>query len=537
VQQPQQQQAAANPQQPPPASAEQWTGQQIDQQASQRMEPALPQSAPIDAPPVDKHAKFIASNDCLELTWRQYDGALVQAVWKPDGTQFFPKEAREASGKLKTPEFIGIGGAVDSVFDGVPQAIEEAKGKTIVFANQGGERLTYYLPNESYILDVQWQSPHNKAMYLIRSLHDIPLHIDPATGRQYSANPFQGLETGRIFTLEDKKIHDVVWSKILDDPWFKFLGRKRKEIPQATSRPGMDAGIEETKKQTTHYFAAIWDADQVARRETSQSPGFHAANGPGGGASARLYLGPKQTEHLSTFHPDGQPEKAKPFLQVMDFGFFGLIAKFLFFVLRFIQSIIPNWGWALVVFGLLVRLSLWSLNTKTMKGSLRQKDLEPYQKQIQAKYQKFGNDSAKKMEMQREIMAFHKKNGHNQWGSCLPMLAQMPIFMALWSMLQNVFELRHAPWIFWIKDLSSADPYFILPALMIGTTILQQVLAPAIGDPQQRKMMMVIMPVMMGFFFAYFPAGLVLYYLLFNIVGIGQQWWLTRSHKPQPVVV
>jgi YidC/Oxa1 family membrane protein insertase len=374
-------------------------------------------------------------------------------------------------------------------------------------------------------------------MYLIRSLHDIPLHIDPATGRQYSANAFQGLETGRIFTLEDKKIHDVVWSKILDDPWFKFLGRKRKEIPQATSRPGMDAGIEESKKQTTHYFTAIWDADQIAKRETSQSPGFHAANGPGGGASARLYLGPKQTEHLSTFHPDGQPEKAKPFLQVMDFGFFGLIAKFLFFVLRFIQSIISIWGWALVVFGLLVRLSLWSLNTKTMKGSLRQKALEPYQKQIQAKYQKFGSDSAKKMEMQREIMAFHKKNGHNQWGSCLPMLAQMPIFMALWSMLQNVFELRHAPWIFWIKDLSSADPYFILPALMIGTTILQQAMAPAIGDPQQRKMMMVIMPVMMGFFFAYFPAGLVLYYLLFNIVGSGQQWWLTRSHKPQPVVV
>jgi YidC/Oxa1 family membrane protein insertase len=117
------------------------------------------------------------------------------------------------------------------------------------------------------------------------------------------------------------------------------------------------------------------------------------------------------------------------------------------------------------------------------------------------------------------------------------MLAQMPIFMALWSMLQNVFELRHAPWIFWIKDLSSADPYFILPALMIGTTILQQAMAPAIGDPQQRKMMMVIMPVMMGFFFAYFPAGLVLYYLLFNIVGIGQQWWLTRNHRPQPVVV
>jgi len=494
--------------------------------------------AQADPASIDRRARFITSNDYLELTWRQYDGALVQAVWKPDNTPFFPKEIREVSGKNTSAEFLGIGGATDAIFADIPQVTEEKDGKTITFSNQVGDRLTYYLPNNGFILDVEWFSPNKKNLYLIRSLNDIPELIDPATGKLYSANPFQGLENGRVFTIEDKKIHTATWDRILTDPWFKFLGRKRKELPPATSHLGLDAGLESSKRQqTTHYFAAIWSSDQVAQRDTAWFPGYHATSDANGNAATRLYLGPKQTEHLATFHPDGQPEKGKPFLQVMDFGFFGLIAKFLFVVLRYIQGFIPNWGWALVVFSIIVRLSLWSLNTKTTIGMLRQKDLEPYQKQIQAKYEKFSKDMAKKQEMQRELMAFYKKNGHNPMGSCLPMLLQMPVFMALWSMLQNVFELRHAPWIFWIKDLSASDPIFVLPALMVGTMVIQQAMTPPMGDPQQRKMMMIIMPVMMGFFFAYLPAGLTLYYFLFNIVGMGQTWWLKRNYKPQPVVV
>jgi len=486
--------------------------------------------------PAARQARFTTGNNFLELTWRQHDGALVQATWKQDKTDYFPKEIREADGKLASAEFLGIGGAINTVFTGVPEVTEEANGKTISFSNQVGDRLTYYLPNDGFILDVNWHSSSNQSLYLIHSAKDI-LPIDPATGRTYLASPFHGLENGRVFTIEDKKIHTVAWNKILTDPWFKFLGRKRKELPPVASRLGLDAGILSSKGQTAHYFAAIWDSGQIPQIDTTWHPGYHAAPDANGNAIARLYLGPKQAEHLATFHPAGQPEKGKPFLQVMDFGFFGLIAKFLFIVLRYIQKYIPNWGWAITVFSLLVRLSLWSLNTKTTMGMLRQKDLEPYQKKIQAKYQKFGNDMVKKQEMQRELMAFYKKNGHNPMGSCLPILIQMPVFMALWSMLQNVFELRHAPWIFWIKDLSSSDPYFILPALMVGTMLIQQAITPPMGDPQQRKMMMILMPVMMGFFFAYTPSGLTLYYLMFNIVGMGQTWWLMRNYKPQPVVL
>ncbi|MCL1894047.1 MAG: membrane protein insertase YidC [Holophagaceae bacterium] len=486
---------------------------------------------------VDKQSRFTASNDYLELTWRQYDGALVQVVWKQDGTAFFPKEVRELTGKLSSAEFLGIGGVTEATFTNQPLVEEGENELAIIFSNNLGTRLTYRIPMDGYILDVELHSPNRSELYLIRALNDIPLATDISSGRQYPANPFAGLEAGRVFSIEGKKINAVAWNKILSDPWFKFLGRKRKELPTATQSVGLDAGVETNRRQTTHYFTAVWESAQPTKKDNGWFPGYHAIPDSGGDVLARLYLGPKQAEHLATFHPPGQPEKGKPYLLVMNFGFFGLIAKFLFLVLRFIQGIVPNWGWSLVILSLLVRLSLWTLNTKTTKGMLRQKELEPYTKQIQAKYAKFGNDMAKKQEMQRELMAFYKKNGHNPLGSCLPAMAQMPVFMALWSMLQAVFELRQAHWIFWITDLSRSDPFFILPAMMVATMIAQQAMTPPMGDPQQRKMMMVIMPVMMGFFFAYTPAGLTLYYLFFNLVGMGQTWFLMRQHKPQPIVV
>jgi len=178
---------------------------------------------------------------------------------------------------------------------------------------------------------------------------------------------------------------------------------------------------------------------------------------------------------------------------------------------------------------------------------LRMKDLEPQQKALQAKYEKFGNDMAKKAEMQKELMAFYKKNGHNPMGGCLPMLLQMPIFFALWSSLSAVFELRHAPFIFWIKDLSQPEilfrlpllnlPIGVLPILLGASMIAQQALTPATGDPAQRKMMMFMMPAMMVFFFSSTPAGLCLYYLMFNLIGMAQAWWIKRNYVPQPVVI
>ena len=214
------------------------------------------------------------------------------------------------------------------------------------------------------------------------------------------------------------------------------------------------------------------------------------------------------------------------------------MSHLLFWILKKVHAIVGNWGWSIVVFTVIIRvLFMWHLSAKQTISMLRMKDFEPHQKALQAKYEKFGSDMTKKAEMQKELMALYKKNGHNPMGGCLPMLLQMPIFLALWSMLNNVFELRHAPFFGWITDLSARDPYFIYPVLMGASMLAQQAMTPAVGDPAQRKMMLVMMPAMMTFFFAQSSAGLVIYYFVFNLIGLAQTWWIMRTYQPQPITV
>ncbi len=490
--------------------------------------PALqtPSAIPGLVTGLDAQALFTFENPDLKLTWRKQDGALLQAVWKQDGTKFFPGEHRDKkTGQLLAPAFIGIGGTLDSRFEGEPEVQANDGADTISFHNALGERLSYRLPRKGHVLDMEWSSPRGGKLFLLRALSDIPKARDPRTGEEVELNPLHSLD--RVFTLEDKNIEAVAWMKILKDPWNSFMGGKRKVLPPASRRLGMDAGIDGDKgSQRTHFFVALWEAGQPVIRDI---PGYLLAPDASGHAQARLYLGPKHKPELEAF--------GKPFTQVMDFGFFGLVAKAMFWILLNIQTVVPNWGWAIVIFSVLLRLALWPLNNKTTIQLLRMKDLEPHQKALQAKYEKFGNDMQKKAEMQKELMAFYKKNGHNPMGGCLPMLLQMPVFFALWSMLSAVFELRQAHWIFWIRDLSAPDKFYLLPILLGVSMIAQQMMTPATGDPAQRKMMMFLMPVMMTFFFANTPAGLCLYYLIFNLIGMGQTWWVMRNYKPQPVVI
>ncbi|HLO65849.1 MAG TPA: membrane protein insertase YidC, partial [Holophaga sp.] len=484
---------------------------------------AAPAAAPATAPAtpagtVDAAARFTLSTPKLKLTWRNQDGALVQAAWA-DGTPFFNEARREKDGKEISQDFPGLGAALEARFQGEPTVTEEPGFKVVTFASAEGDRLVYRVPVQGHVLDVAWTSP--RAM----TLNLMPM---PA-----GESAVHGL--GRVFTLEPKAIHDVSWTDMLKDPFFSFLGAKRKVLPPASSRVGMDAGIDHAAKgQRSWYFAAIWDASAVTLRDPAK--GYLLAAPAGAGASARLYLGPKQAEELSAFHLPGRKDDGKVFTQVMDFGFFGLVAKLLFMILRGIHQVVPNWGWSIILLTVLIRGVLWPLNTKTTVQMLRMKELEPHQKALQAKYEKFGNDMAKKAEMQKELMAFYKKNGHNPMGGCLPMLLQMPVFFALWSMLNAVFELRHAPFAFWLKDLSAQDPFYVLPILMGVSMIVQQAMTPSVGDPTQRKMMMIMMPVMFTFFFASTPSGLCLYYLMFNLIGILQTWLVMRTYKPQPIV-
>jgi YidC/Oxa1 family membrane protein insertase len=467
---------------------------------------------------VDPAARVTVQNDTLKLTWRKGDGALVQVEWM-DGTRFFPEAQPGKQGADAPKDFPGLGAAVNARFEGEPQVASAPDGKTVTFRNGQGDQLTYQVPAKGTSVGMEWVSPKGSALNLVP--------------RPDSLEAVHGL--GRVFTIEPNSIKAVTWASMLKDPFFSFVGFKRKDLPPTSRRLGLDAGLDPNRPGANHYFAAIWDAS----REPVRNPaaGYLLSGEGGGKVTARLFLGPKQSEALAGFRGPNDPDAGEMFKQVVDFGFFGLVAKLLFVILKGIHAVVPNWGWAIIVFTVVIRGALWPLNNKTTIQMMRMKELEPHQKALQAKYEKFGNDMTKKAEMQKELMAFYKKNGHNPMGGCLPMLLQMPVFFALWSMLNAVFELRHAHFLGWLHDLSASDPFYILPILMGLSMIAQQAMTPAVGDPAQRKMMMIAMPVMFSFFFAKTPSGLCLYYLMFNIIGIIQTWVVMRTYKSQPIVV
>jgi YidC/Oxa1 family membrane protein insertase len=447
--------------------------------------------------PADANLKHTLVQGDLSLTWQVSTGALKQVIWLQDGTTFFPEA------------FDGLGGLKGAGFETVNET--KADGQTTVtFENAAGERLSYLVPAKGHVLRVIAESPKNAPLDLV---------VNPTTDE-----PVRQL--GRVFTLSEKTITAVSWSEMLHDPFFSFLGSKRKVLPPSAERVGLDAGLEKgNKSQRNHYFAALWKLPRPASRDNS---GYQLLP-QSGHLEASLYLGPKQAEPLSAFD--------KPFTQVIDYGFFGAVAQLFFWVLKRVHALVGNWGWAIVLVTLIMRLATWQLNTKQTINMMRMKDFEPHQKAIQAKYEKFGSDMTKKAEMQKELMELYKKNGHNPMGGCLPMLLQMPIFLAFWSMLSAVFELRHAPFFGWITDLSAPDHLYIFPVLMGISMFVQQVMTPAVGDPAQRKMMLVLMPVMMTVMFAKLPVGVIIYYFASNLVGIIQTWWVMRTYQPQPITV
>ncbi len=460
--------------------------------------------------PIEPAATHILSLSTLKLTWRVEDGALVQAEWLADGTKFFNEEEKTPEGVEISKAFPGLGGAIGGTRFNRVSDEKTPTGMKVHFQSDSGDHLVYSIPTQGHALEVSWTTHRGAHLSLI------PRPVDEKAAQHL----------GRVFTLNDKGITAVAWSSVLKDPFFGFLGFKRKEMPPSAGLLGMDVGLEKGQSaQRTHYFAALWDVSP--RLSELDGQGYHLSPDKDGNLTARLYLGPKETGQLAVF--------GAPFTQVVDFGFFGAVAKLMFWVLRGIHTVIPNWGWAIILFTLLLRFVLWPLNTKTTLNMLRMKDFEPHQKALQAKYEKFGGDMTKKAEMQKELMALYKKNNHNPMGGCLPMLLQMPVFFSLWSMLQAVYELRHAPWMFWIHDLSAKDPHYVLPVLLGASMLAQQAVTPAVGDPAQRKMMLFMMPAMMTFFFAQTPSGLCLYYFVFNMVGLAQTWWVRRNYIAQEI--
>jgi YidC/Oxa1 family membrane protein insertase len=236
-----------------------------------------------------------------------------------------------------------------------------------------------------------------------------------------------------------------------------------------------------------------------------------------------LYAGPQiqsMLEHLAKPVADGGIG-AQGLPLVVDYGWLTIVAAPIFWCLDAIHKIVGNWGWAIVLLTVAIKAIFYPLSAASYKSMAKMRLVTP---RLTALKERHGSDRAK---LNQEMMELYKREKINPLGGCLPILVQIPVFIALYWALLGAVEMRDAPWVLWITDLSSADPFYVLPVIMVVTMLIQTKLNPTPPDPIQAKVMM-MMPFIFGGMFFFFPAGLVLYWVVNNTLSIAQQWQITR---------
>ena len=270
-----------------------------------------------------------------------------------------------------------------------------------------------------------------------------------------------------------------------------------------------------------HYFVAAWLPPAQAQREfymrkvgdNLYSAGVITAADAAGKSAIKLYAGPQEQEKLEKIAPG--------FELVVDYGWLTMIAAPLFWVLGMIHNLTGNWGWSIIGLTMLLKAVFFPLSAASYKSMAKMKVLTPKLMKLK---ETFGDD---KQRLNQEMMELYKKEKVNPLGGCLPVLVQIPVFIALYWVLLGTVEMRNAPWLGWITDLSVKDPFYVLPLIMGATMFIQTKLNPTPPDPIQAKVML-FMPVMFTFMFLWFPAGLVLYWTVNNVLSIAQQWQINR---------
>jgi YidC/Oxa1 family membrane protein insertase len=360
----------------------------------------------------------------------------------------------------------------------------------------------------SYLIDNQTQQPWTGYMF-------------GQLKRDDSGDPSSSTATGTATYLGA-----ALWTK--DEPYTKVsMGDMDDGNLKKSVEGGWIAWLQ-------HYFVTAWipapdQTNQVQTRKDSQGnyiigftgPGVTVAPGSQGETYATLYAGPKSQDEL---------EELSPGLRLtVDYGILWFIAQPIFWLLQNIHALLGNWGWSIIVLTIVIKLAFFPLSAASYRSMARMRAVSP---KMQALKEQFGDDRQK---MSQAMMELYKKEKINPLGGCLPILVQMPVFLALYWVLLESVEMRQAPWMFWITDLSIKDPFFILPIIMGLTMFIQQQLNPTPPDPMQAKVMK-LLPIIFTFFFLWFPAGLVLYWVVNNCLSIAQQWYITRKIEKQTAV-
>ncbi len=253
---------------------------------------------------------------------------------------------------------------------------------------------------------------------------------------------------------------------------------------------------------------------------------YAAVNSLGGRVAGNAFFGPKQADILEAYGLE----------KTLKFGWFGLIGRFLLTALIWFYSYIGNYGWAIVALTVVIKLLLYPLQHKAIVSMKKMQSVQPKVNALKDKYKKAKTDAEQRQKMNVEMMKLYQQEGINPMSGCLPILLQLPILWAFYGLLSNAIELRGAEFIGWIRDLSAPDPYYITPILMTATMFIQQWMTPTTLDPMQRRIFMVL-PLVFGFIFKDFPSGLVLYWLVQNVLTIAQQAIMNRYWKDHPLEV
>ncbi len=298
-------------------------------------------------------------------------------------------------------------------------------------------------------------------------------------------------------TFEDMQKHDL--DRSITDGWAAML-----------QHYFLGALIPDTGSVEHYYTKALDNARYVIGMI---APARTIAAGDSYVFGTRLYLGPKLQDEM---------KQVAPGLELtVDYGLLTVLAQPLFWLLKAIHGVIGNWGWAIVLLTLLIKMAFYKLSETSYRSMANMRKLAP---RLQSLKERFGDDRQK---LNQAMMELYKTEKINPLGGCLPIVVQIPVFIALYWMLLESVELRQAPFMLWIQDMSSPDPFYILPLLMGITMLIQQKLNPAPLDPIQAKVMMAL-PIVFTVFFAFFPSGLVLYWVVNNTLSIAQQWVITR---------
>ncbi|WP_028353877.1 membrane protein insertase YidC [Bordetella petrii] len=517
---------------PPASDAAQAPGQQTAANgqpapASTPSVPTTPAAAPSTVPgattPAPTRAEqVVITTDVLRLTFDTTGAQLVRAEllkYPTAGQPNKPTVLLDRSPELTYVVQSGLVGAPNGESFPTHQtpfrlvsSERELTGdalKVAFEAESGGLKVTktYTLHRGRYDIDVQHALTNTAGEPLSPSLY---LQLERDGNDPADTSSFYHTFTGVAVYSEQEKFQKITFSDIAKN--------KGDYIRQADN--GWLAIVQ-------HYFATAWIPPQGKPRTNELlqvQPNLYAARSieavgavqPGATAQvdSHLWVGPQDQKAMGALAPGLE--------LVVDYGWLTIIAKPLFSLLTWLHGLLGNWGWAIVALTVIIKAVFFPLAAASYRSMARMKQVAP---RLQALKEKYGDDRQK---LNQAMMEMYRTEKINPLGGCLPMVVQIPVFIALYWVLLASVEMRGAPWILWVHDLSVRDPYFILPAVMMATMFLQIKLNPTPPDPIQAKVMM-IMPLVFGGMMFFFPAGLVLYWCVNNTLSIAQQWTITRN--------